>query len=157
MRATGLSLVCGPKEARRWPEALGTGGECGHEGLVAKDPSSPYRGGRTLAWLKVKVPRYREGARLASEAERSRLTPRPGWGRIEPMAATLADAARWRFNLIDRLTFVAMLGGGMVAVPHAAEAQPPKGVFPIGVNACRCRVVSQFELRHYRVPSRGRP
>jgi bifunctional non-homologous end joining protein LigD len=35
----------------------------GYEGLVGKDPASPYRGGRTLAWLKVKVPRYREGGR----------------------------------------------------------------------------------------------
>ena len=35
--------------------------ERGDEGLVAKDPASPYRGGRTLAWLKVKVPHYREG------------------------------------------------------------------------------------------------
>ena len=35
----------------------------GYEGLVAKDPASPYRGGRTLAWLKVKQPHYREGER----------------------------------------------------------------------------------------------
>ena len=37
--------------------------ESGYEGLVAKDASSPYRAGRTLAWLKVKVPNYREGER----------------------------------------------------------------------------------------------
>src|SRR5262245_12770601 len=37
--------------------------ERGDEGLVAKDPASPYRGGRTRAWLKVKVPRYRDGER----------------------------------------------------------------------------------------------
>jgi bifunctional non-homologous end joining protein LigD len=37
--------------------------ERGYEGLAAKDPVSPYRGGRTLAWLKVKVPHYREGER----------------------------------------------------------------------------------------------
>ena len=37
--------------------------ERGYEGLVAKDPASPYRGGRTLAWLKVKVAGYREGER----------------------------------------------------------------------------------------------
>ncbi len=37
--------------------------EKGYEGLVAKDPQSPYVGGRTLKWLKVKVPRYREGER----------------------------------------------------------------------------------------------
>jgi ATP-dependent DNA ligase len=33
--------------------------ERGSEGLLAKDPASPYRGGRTLAWLKVKVPHCR--------------------------------------------------------------------------------------------------
>jgi bifunctional non-homologous end joining protein LigD len=37
--------------------------EKGYEGLVAKDPQSPYVGGRTLKWLKVKMPRYREGER----------------------------------------------------------------------------------------------
>ena len=37
--------------------------ERGYEGLVAKDPASPYRSGRTVAWLKVKVPNYREGER----------------------------------------------------------------------------------------------
>jgi bifunctional non-homologous end joining protein LigD len=37
--------------------------ESGYEGLVAKDSSSPYRGGRTLTWLKVKVADYREGER----------------------------------------------------------------------------------------------
>jgi ATP-dependent DNA ligase len=33
-----------------WAEVL----ERGYEGMVAKDPASPYRGGRTLSWLKVK-------------------------------------------------------------------------------------------------------
>ena len=42
-----------------WEEVL----ERGYEGLVAKDPASPYRGGRTIKWLKVKQPRYREGER----------------------------------------------------------------------------------------------
>ena len=37
--------------------------ERGYEGLVGKDPAAPYRGGRTLAWLKAKVPNYREGER----------------------------------------------------------------------------------------------
>lgn len=32
----------------------------GYEGMVAKDPESPYTAGRTLKWLKVKVPKYRE-------------------------------------------------------------------------------------------------
>jgi len=34
-----------------------------YEGLVAEDAASPYRAGPTLAWLKVKVPKYREGER----------------------------------------------------------------------------------------------
>jgi hypothetical protein len=42
-----------------WAEVL----ECGYEGLVPKDPASPYVGGRTLKWLKVKQPKYREGER----------------------------------------------------------------------------------------------
>ncbi len=32
-------------------------------GLVGKDEASPYVEGRTLSWLKVKVPRFREGER----------------------------------------------------------------------------------------------
>jgi ATP-dependent DNA ligase len=27
--------------------------------MVAKDNASPYRGGRTLVWLKIKQPNYR--------------------------------------------------------------------------------------------------
>jgi bifunctional non-homologous end joining protein LigD len=42
-----------------WGEVL----ERGYEGMVAKDPASPYRGGRTIKWLKVKQPHYREGER----------------------------------------------------------------------------------------------
>ncbi len=37
--------------------------ERGWEGLVAKDPASPYRGGRTLSWLKVKQRDYRAAER----------------------------------------------------------------------------------------------
>ena len=48
-----------PNGPEAWAEVLARG----YEGLVAKDPASPYRGGRTLAWLKVKVPNYREGER----------------------------------------------------------------------------------------------
>ena len=44
---------------KAWQEVL----ERGYEGLVAKDPQAPYAGGRTLKWLKVKQPHYREGAR----------------------------------------------------------------------------------------------
>jgi ATP-dependent DNA ligase len=35
----------------------------GIEGYVAKDPGSPYVAGRSLKWLKVKVPKYREEER----------------------------------------------------------------------------------------------
>jgi ATP-dependent DNA ligase len=35
-----------------WAQVL----ERGYEGYVAKDEASPYDGGRTRAWLKVKVP-----------------------------------------------------------------------------------------------------
>jgi bifunctional non-homologous end joining protein LigD len=44
---------------KAWEEAV----HRGYEGVVAKDPASPYVGGRTLKWLKVKQPRYREGER----------------------------------------------------------------------------------------------
>jgi ATP-dependent DNA ligase len=44
-----------------WAEGLVI--ERGYEGLVAKDPQSAYVGGRTLKWLKVKQPHYREGER----------------------------------------------------------------------------------------------
>ncbi len=44
---------------KAWQQVL----ERGYEGMVAKDPASPYRGGRTLSWLKVKQPHYREGER----------------------------------------------------------------------------------------------
>ena len=44
---------------KAWEEVLARG----YEGLVAKDPESRYLPGRTVAWLKVKQPRYREGER----------------------------------------------------------------------------------------------
>jgi bifunctional non-homologous end joining protein LigD len=44
---------------KAWQEVL----ERGYEGLVAKDPESPYVEGRTLAWRKVKQPKYREEER----------------------------------------------------------------------------------------------
>jgi bifunctional non-homologous end joining protein LigD len=44
-------------------EAWGQVLERGYEGLVGKDEASPYREGRTLSWLKVKVRHYREGER----------------------------------------------------------------------------------------------
>ena len=42
-----------------WAEVLARG----YEGFVAKDPTAPYVSGRTLKWLKVKQPNYREGER----------------------------------------------------------------------------------------------
>jgi bifunctional non-homologous end joining protein LigD len=44
---------------KAWEEVLARG----YEGLVGKDEASPYVGGRTLKWLKVKQPRYREAER----------------------------------------------------------------------------------------------
>jgi bifunctional non-homologous end joining protein LigD len=44
---------------KAWQQVI----ERGYEGLVAKDPAAPYVGGRTLRWLKVKQPSYREGER----------------------------------------------------------------------------------------------
>ena len=44
---------------KAWAQAL----HKGYEGLVGKDPESPYVGGRTLKWLKLKQPHYREGER----------------------------------------------------------------------------------------------
>jgi hypothetical protein len=40
---------------KAWQQVL----EHGFEGLVGKDPASPYRGGRTLSWLKIKQRDYR--------------------------------------------------------------------------------------------------
>jgi ATP-dependent DNA ligase len=56
-----------PRGVRRLAEVLARG----FEGLVAKDPASPYAGGRTLKWLKVKVPRYREGERGWEPSQKS--------------------------------------------------------------------------------------
>jgi len=52
---------------KAWQEVL----ERGYEGLVAKDPQSPYVGGRTLKWLKVKQPNYRDGERGWEPREKS--------------------------------------------------------------------------------------
>jgi hypothetical protein len=40
-----------------WQEVL----RRGYEGLVAKDATSPYVEGRTLAWRKLKVPKIDRG------------------------------------------------------------------------------------------------
>jgi bifunctional non-homologous end joining protein LigD/DNA ligase-1 len=44
-----------PNGFAAWAEVL----HRGYEGMVAKDPQSPYVGGRTLKWLKVKQREYR--------------------------------------------------------------------------------------------------
>ncbi len=44
---------------KAWHEAVARS----FEGLVAKNLTSPYIGGRTLKWLKVKQPKYLEGER----------------------------------------------------------------------------------------------
>jgi bifunctional non-homologous end joining protein LigD len=48
-----------PDGLEAWAQVV----ERGYEGLVGKDEASPYREGRTLSWLKVTVPKYREGER----------------------------------------------------------------------------------------------
>jgi ATP-dependent DNA ligase len=58
-----LALRRGQDPARglgwAWEDVLARG----YEGLAAKDSASPYVGARTLKWLKVKQPKYREGER----------------------------------------------------------------------------------------------
>ena len=44
---------------KAWAQAV----HKGYEGIVGKDPESPYVGGRTLKWLKVKQSHYQEGER----------------------------------------------------------------------------------------------
>ena len=44
-----------PNGLAAWTEVL----HRGYEGMVAKDPESPYVAGRTLKWLNVKQPSYR--------------------------------------------------------------------------------------------------
>lgn len=57
--------------------------ERGYEGLVAKEESSPYRGGRTLSWIKIRQRDYRVEERgWSQDVERSPkhywvLRPRP--------------------------------------------------------------------------------
>jgi ATP-dependent DNA ligase len=48
-----------PNGFKAWEEAVARG----YEGVVAKDPESPYIAGRTLKWLKVRQPKYREKER----------------------------------------------------------------------------------------------
>lgn len=44
---------------RAWAQAV----HRGYQGIVAKDPESPYEAGRTSRWLEVRQPDYRKDAR----------------------------------------------------------------------------------------------
>jgi bifunctional non-homologous end joining protein LigD len=48
-----------PNGFKAWEEAVSRG----YEGIVAKDPDSPYVASRTLKWLKMKQSKYREQER----------------------------------------------------------------------------------------------
>jgi len=48
-----------PNGLQAWDEVL----RGNYEGMVAKDPASLYRPGRTLSWLTVKQRGYRQEAR----------------------------------------------------------------------------------------------
>jgi len=75
----------------------------GYEGLVAKDESSAYRGGRTRSWLKVKL-RDEDGARSANGAARDSVQ-----FRVEPRHC--------------------MLRGEESEFPHSVAAFPPRGAY----------------------------
>ena len=64
-----------PNGLEAWAQVL----ERGYGGLVAKDEASPYRGGKTTAWLKVKVPGWTAPEdwwrRVHLEAPRARSKP----------------------------------------------------------------------------------
>jgi bifunctional non-homologous end joining protein LigD len=55
-----------PNGFKAWEEAVARG----YEGIVAKDPESPYVPGRTLKWLKVKQKDYRVKERGFYDPER---------------------------------------------------------------------------------------
>jgi hypothetical protein len=98
---------------KAWEEVLARG----LEGLVAKDPQSPYVGGRTLKWLKVKQPKYREGERGREPKGKSSSAPPPRWCKVDPLAApSLLHAARRR-PATDRRAFLGSLAGGLLAAP----------------------------------------
>jgi ATP-dependent DNA ligase len=52
---------------KAWQQVI----EHGYEGLVARDPASPYVGGRTLKWLKVKQRDYRVEERRWDSRDKS--------------------------------------------------------------------------------------
>ena len=68
-----------------WDQVL----ERGYEGYVGKDADSPYRGGRTLSWLKVKQRDYRVDGTPGDDplqmAEHDNAPNRP-WGAAVDLA-----------------------------------------------------------------------
>jgi ATP-dependent DNA ligase len=60
-----------PDGLRAWKEVV----ERGYEGYVAKDLLSPYAGGRTLSWWKVKQKDYRVQERGWSPQQRAAPAP----------------------------------------------------------------------------------
>jgi bifunctional non-homologous end joining protein LigD len=59
-----------------WAQVLGNG----YEGYVAKDEASPYRGGITRSWLKVKVPGWTDRRTGGSERPEPRCASPRGSG-----------------------------------------------------------------------------
>ena len=54
-----IAILLAADGLEAWAQVLA----CGYEGLVGKDEASAYAVDRTLSWLKVKQPKYREGER----------------------------------------------------------------------------------------------
>ncbi len=89
---------------KAWQQVL----ERGYEGLVAKDPASPYVGGRTLKWLKVKQREYRveknalvlTGNSISAgsrEARQVSMTT-PPLGRDRPVGRVDEALGRWCYE-----------------------------------------------------------
>src|SRR5262249_27072277 len=89
--------------------------ECGDEGLVATDPVSPYRGGRSRGSRR----RCTTAKGIAADTRGRARVGSPRWPSFEN------DAARRRIDLMDRRMFLGALAGGLLAAPLAVEAQQP--------------------------------
>jgi len=105
----------------------------GYEGLVAKREDSPYRGGRTREWLKVKVrhegrffvvgldvPRSGNCSLLLATRQRRRLVyvSRVEWGATRAVIARIrASGARWCRHQYARTWSVAVASCGFTQTP----------------------------------------